>query len=240
MLGFAVAIALGANVQAEVIFLESGGQVVMEAENFSENIGHATHNWELRTGAPYTNARGDYLQSLPDSGSNNNVNDPFGTLLGNSPLLNYVVRISTPGEYQLYLRWAGFDGASDSIYGSIVDVRNGAGGAADWYRYADDPDDTNFNTSPWNGVGEREGVSGGGNEVPAVWTLAAGDHTVQVLRREDGSAIDALVLQLSSLAAPTGMGPPQSVFIPEPSSFALSALGLLGLVALVRRKRARS
>ena len=206
-------VSLGFSIDARAQFLEVGGQVVIEAENFSENIADATHTWELIDGATgsFSNARGDYMQSLPNDNTNNNNNDPFGDFLSNSPLLNYDVRISTPGDYQMFLRWGGETGSDDSIYGSIVDLRDGAGGAPDWYRFEDAADDTDFATEPWDGVGELEGVSGSGNDVDAVWNIASpGDYTLQVIRREDGSAIDSLILQSTSLPAPTGDGPPES------------------------------
>ena len=124
---------VGSAAQAANIFLEAGGQVVAEAEHYSAIVPDpaATHAWELIAGAAgsFSNARGDYMQVLPNAELNNNVNDPFGSFLSTSPLLNYVARVSSPGDYRLYLRWGGDSGANDSIYASIVELRDGQGGA---------------------------------------------------------------------------------------------------------------
>ncbi|MEZ5305176.1 MAG: hypothetical protein R3F11_31710 [Verrucomicrobiales bacterium] len=38
------------------------------------------------------------------------------------------------------------------------------------------------------------------------WTLTPGIYNLRFSQREDGAAIDAWVLQLNSLPAPTGLG----------------------------------
>jgi PEP-CTERM motif len=53
--------------------------------------------------------------------------------------------------------------------------------------------------------------------------------------REDGVAIDTLVFQETSLAAPTGTGPAATSPIPEPHTGLLLALGLLLLAGQQRR-----
>jgi len=86
-------------------------------------------------------------------------------------------------------------------------------------------------------VVEDVGTSGAPED--AVWTIgSAGDYTVRVFQREDGAAIDKLVFQQTNLSAPSGMGPPESQIVPEPSTLALFVLGIttVGLMTW-RRKR---
>lgn len=204
------------------IYKEAGGIVVVEAEHFDSRTDNASdaHHWAIipdESGNPdtpvdqgFVNARGDkYMQSLPDGGANNNAVDRVSI----DPFLDFKVQITTPGEYRLWLRWGGWDGASDSIYGQIVEMRTPGGPGPDWYRFARSIN-ADFNTT-WDGSGApstdtANNVSAGGGEVPAVWTLSAGTYTIRLTQREDGSAVDAVILQLSNLAAPGTPGPAES------------------------------
>ncbi|MBW3539574.1 MAG: right-handed parallel beta-helix repeat-containing protein, partial [Planctomycetes bacterium] len=183
------------------VLLESGGVVVAEAEDhFTDRTTVNGRQWRVVPGedpgdVAHANARGGaYLQVLPDSGGGSSTSPPFGTV----PAVQYTVRIATPGQYQLFVRWDGHDGGSDSMYGSIVELRDGTGGQADWYRFSHGGD-ANFDTIPWDGVGEFEGVSVGGNNVPAAWNITEpGDYTLEFLPREDGVSLDAFVLSAVS------------------------------------------
>jgi hypothetical protein len=205
-------------------FLESGGRVVMEAEHFAAKQDRSTDSmhWhvvpddnrsDFLNDAPadtqtpeYTGARGNaYIVSLPNAGRNLNTVEDVGA----APWVDYPVKISMAGEYQLYLRWAGYDTAADSIYAQIVEKKDGLGGdAADWYRYSRTPA-AGF---PWQGEGGREEVSGGigAGEEPVLWNLTPGNYTIRISPREDGSAVDALILQLASLEPPQEPGPAES------------------------------
>ncbi|MCZ6915484.1 MAG: PKD domain-containing protein [Gemmatimonadetes bacterium] len=198
------------------IFLESGGQVVVEAEHFSSRTALLPENWFIvpteAEGFPslFSNYRGDgYVQGLPDIllGSSG----PGGGV-GNPPYVDYLVRLATRGSYRLYVRWDSHDRNSDSFYASIVEVSDDVGGSVpDWYRYAGHSGDLNFATQPWHGDAGFERTDAAGNETAAVWIIEEpGDYTIRFFEREDGVAIDAFILQLSDLAAPTGNGPPES------------------------------
>src|SRR5262249_47498026 len=139
------------------IYKEVGGVVVVEAEHFDSRT-KATdddHEWKIapdelsgdEAGAPagqYQNARGGkYMVVLPDSGQNRNSTD----LQGVGPFMDYKVQISTTGDYTLYLRDIGYDGASDSVYVRIVELQKDQGGPGpDWYRYNPTPTDSDFDT----------------------------------------------------------------------------------------------
>ncbi len=201
------------------VYKEQGGRVVVEAEHFDTRTTHATdgHHWAIMpdennnpdaaADAGFANARGGkYVQSLPDTagaGQNNNS----VAAQNNDPHLDLKVQISNPGPYRLYMKWGGYDGSSDSIYASIVEMKAANGGAGpDWYRYVG-----NINgdfAGVWNGSGApstdaANAVGAGGGEVPAVYNLAAGTYTIRVTMREDGSAVDTIALQLASMPAPT-------------------------------------
>jgi len=138
--------------------------------------------------------------------------------LSSGPTVDYKVRISTPGKYQLYVRAERHDDESDSLYAWVEELCDGPGGrVADRYYYilraaAD------FGTGEWSCAaaldehGDYTGVvwriSQPGD---AVWPISEpGDYTIRFMALEDGVAIDAFAFQLSSLQAPTGDGPEES------------------------------
>src|SRR5437867_2484446 len=144
----------------------------------------------------FVNARGGkYVQSYPDSaGGGQNKNADAG-VVGTDAVLNYKVQITTTGQYRLYLRWGGYDGSSDSIYAQIVELIDGlTTGQPDWYRYAANiggdfatASDTGGGSAiGWNGSAAPEGDaanerSGGGGEIPAVWTISTpGTYTIRL------------------------------------------------------------
>ncbi|PYI86696.1 MAG: hypothetical protein DME26_08560 [Verrucomicrobia bacterium] len=198
-------------------YKETAGVIVIEAEHFdSRTTNTANHAFLVvpteDPGSPsaFVNARGGvYLQLLPDSGAGATT-DTNG--VGIDPSVNFKVHIDNPGYYQLYLRWGGFDGGSDSVYARVLGISDGVGGILpDWYRYARTLTANNDFNGGWHGVAGFERTDAGGGDVPAVWYIsAAGDYTIQLSQREDGAAVDALIFQLSNFSAPGDPGPPES------------------------------
>jgi hypothetical protein len=218
LLGFA---SLSHGEPTEIVNLESAGQVVIEAEDFTSRSNINGQRWEIVPGeAPgspseYANYRGTgYIQLLPDL-ELGTWGPPIGTVV--PPGVNYKVRISTVGTYRLYVRMDGNSGSSDSFYASIAELNDGIGGTiADWYRYVL-LNDMDFATSPWQGLAGFERLDAVGYEVAATWDITApGDYTIRIIRREDGTALDTLILQLDSLPAPTSTGPVASATVNEP------------------------
>jgi tetratricopeptide (TPR) repeat protein len=128
------------------------------------------------------------------------------------PVVEYNVRITTPGTYRLYFRGDGHGGSSNSLYTRVAELGDGPGGSIADCRMNGgfDGNHADFSTKSWIGSGRSEGCFYGPTE-PALWTFReSGDYTVQFMMREDGVALDAFVLQLASLPAPVGEGPPES------------------------------
>ncbi len=191
--------------ECELALTEFDGRVVVEAEDVvarTPPVG-SRNEWLLvpdeHPGAgSFLAIRGRVLQAFPDT--RGNVPREGGTA-------RYPLRIYTPGEYQLYLRGAGYDLGSDSSYAWIAELSDGTGGViADWYRFnrrTNDLDNT------WMHEGGFERTDHGGNDVPAVWSIdAPGVYTLEFSAREGGWAFDTFVLQLSSLPEPVVEGPP--------------------------------
>jgi len=195
-------------------FAEVNGIVRVEAENYTSRLACGCGNQFLNVpgenaGSPtaFANPIGSYLQNLPDGGEGATTNPRTE----DRAHVDYKLLISTPGVYQLYVRWDGWDGASDSLHGMLMEQFDGVGGSIpDWYRFSH-AGDSNFNTIPWQGVGEIEGTSADSNDVPAIWNIAnPGIYTIRFVSREDGSALDSFVFQRTNLPAPTGNGPTES------------------------------
>ena len=187
-------------------FVEIDGRVVVEAEYFSSdanNVYRVVPTLSDPTPGLYANYRGDAYLLLPDGAGTSSPANPFRAV-------TYEVTITTPGTYLFYPRWTGYDGGSDSIFFDIVELKDGAGGTiADHYEFAAGAV-SNFNSPGWHGSAGFElnaaGVPGG--SPPAEWTFTTpGTYTIRSSPREDGIALDALVLQQVGLDAPTGMGP---------------------------------
>src|SRR6266568_6804235 len=216
------------------VYKEAGGRVVIEAEHFDARTTNTTDNhvWQIvpdENGNPNTpvdagfaNARGGkYMQTQPDVlGGNLAVHNTVATV-GIDPHLDFKVQIGTPGDYRLWLRWGGYDGSSDSVYAQILELQTPTGPGPDWYRYVGQAlvaAVQDFNTG-WNGVAAPSAdlanrVGGGGGEVPALWWIGTpGVYTIRLSMREDGSAVDALILQLSSLSDPDNPGPAESTIV---------------------------
>jgi serine/threonine protein kinase len=129
--------------------------------------------------------------------------------------VSYIVRITTVGDYRLYVRCAAHDMSSDSFYVWIVQLSDGIEGKiADWYRYRPEIG-TDFQKYPWYGTAGFESTDAGfeklGRETDTIWSITEpGDYTIRFTVREDGAAIDAFVFQLSDLPEPIEYGPQES------------------------------
>src|SRR6266850_7043967 len=95
-----------------------------------DNVTSAAHPWGDTGNNPndpnglnqFANSRtGHYLQIVPDSGANNgNCPTCPNENVGFPPYAEFKLNITTVGQYQLYLRQVGWDGASDSFFGRIL------------------------------------------------------------------------------------------------------------------------
>lgn len=212
-------------------YVESGGIVQGEAEDYHANAiataAPGTDAWvEAPTtpaqGATFENAQGGlFFQCQPDDATPSMT---FAT----GPSVDYTIQITTPGAYRLYLRWDGWDGASDSIYAGMVELADGAGGAnADWYEDAGHTT-SDFGQQNWDGLGEAEANVFNPEQNPMEWTLAAGTYTLRVVAREDGVALDAWRLQLTSLPDPNPVTTSSSSVIIGQDEFAYADGAIAG------------
>jgi hypothetical protein len=176
-------------------FLVMGGLVSIEAEHFvasAPGTGPALGiSWENSTAQVGTS--GSYEQALPKIGVNT-----ADTLVG--PELEYDLRFTSTGTYYAWVRLFGGNNQSDSVHlvwDEGMPLTFGGQGIG-----------ANSATWVW-----KNGISGfiaaDGGFVPVKVQVTAGYHTLHVYMREDGVAIDKIVMSMDS-AAPTGTGPVES------------------------------
>ena len=167
-------------------FLESGGQVVIEAEHFGTNTGRASHTWDVTSNGSASG--GQTMVANPNNAANINTGYTTG-----SPQLDYRVNFLTTGTYQVWVRGLGAGTADRTVHSGI----DGTGPAS-----AD-------RLSGFTGtLGWQKATLDGASATISV--TAAGLHTINIWMREDGFQIDKILLTTSASFTPTGAGPAES------------------------------
>ncbi|MEM9418111.1 MAG: LamG-like jellyroll fold domain-containing protein [Planctomycetota bacterium] len=172
-------------------FVEVGGEVVMEAENYTSltpgtGIGSGSTWNTTTTNSP---SGGTALIAEPNSGANMGGGP-------NGPRLDYEITFNTPGTYRVWVRMIGPSGSDDSVHVGLDGVCISKGGGYG-LSYG--------SRSAW--AWEDDVASGASNisfDIPS-----AGTYTFNVWMREDGTLIDKIVLNTSA-SEPSGSGPVES------------------------------
>jgi hypothetical protein len=112
-------------------FRETGGLVVMEAEQFDTNTLAAGHVW-VPTNSIAGFVGDSVMQALPNNGATITANIQTG-----SPALAFRVDFTTPGTYKFWIRGWGAAGSDDSVHlgvdGQLPQTLNyGTSGAWTW------------------------------------------------------------------------------------------------------------
>ena len=184
-------------------FIEENGELCIEAENYAEHQVSAykeysiPHEWKPRTEHPGYSGSG-YLQVLPDEWPEGG-SGPSSPRSPTGAIVTYPIRISQPGEYQVYVRGWSMGGESNGVHLGINGILAGEGpGASNMSGFR--PHDQWI----WES-GRKEGF-----QVPAVLELGKGDHVLYVWNRDDGFCLDKILLKTKS-GKPAGIGPEESV-----------------------------
>ncbi len=173
-------------------FIESGGMIVIEAENFDNNIPRNGKSWDLKTTHGSYSGTG-YMEALPNTGLNQDTG-----YAANSPELQYQVSFITAGNYHVWFRAYITSGSDDSFHAGINDNAP--------YPSTSDRLQPNSPNNQWNWSKDtRDGTN------DARINISAGaDQTLNFWMREDGSKIDKILLTLNAGYTPTGTGPAES------------------------------
>ncbi len=121
-----------------------------------------------------------------------------------SPTVDYKVNVITPGTYRLYLRWAGKDDNTDSVYAMLIAEKGDSPKGPEFFLYHG-RSLKYYGGWVWDSIGLKDQTRcafGGRGEV-AEWEIATpGIYTIRLGCREQGTAIDSLVFQTKDLPSP--------------------------------------
>jgi hypothetical protein len=172
-------------------FKETGGQVVMEAENFFANERHNSPNtwWEQDTvrqgftGPAYMEAKQTRRQTFPQR------------YVGLAPELIYAIQFTNPGTYRVWIRAFSPDSFADSVYVGLNGMERPIANA---HQCVIDPE-----FYKWSGDTR--------SRVPQTLTVtAAGLVPFSVWVRDSGQIIDKIILTQDQVFVPDDIGPPES------------------------------
>ncbi len=182
-------------------FIESGGMLVMEAENAGGIIAKNAQAWEGNTATSgYSGA--SYLEALPDNGTVIKKN-----ALDQAPELVFTADFSTTGSYAIWVRLTGpTRGLSVHVGkdGVLHDAQSVIEGSTDGWTWSR--------------------LMNSGNIEPLEIT-STGPHNINIWMREDGVQVDKVLLTTDLAFTPSGVGPSESPrFGPERSGLVLNQL----------------
>jgi hypothetical protein len=199
-------------------YVESAGLLVMEAEK-GTRVSASGQSWVVRTAnAGFSGT--SYLSAEPNSG----VNMASG-YVGKTPEVRLNARFTTPGTYYVWVRGLARSFADDSVHVGL----NGKAAPS-----AEGLSEFPVAQGTWGWSSHKmDKVVRTTLSIPS-----AGYHTINVWMREDGFALDKLILSNSSSFTPGGTGPTESVTegsspapAPQPTiSVSPSTLSFSGLV----------
>jgi hypothetical protein len=161
-------------------FQESGGLVVMEAENYDANDMRSDPNdysWQLNssTGGYIGD---DYVETPLPQGTN--------ATWGNACELTYRINFVTTGTYHIWLRRYATDGATNSGY---VGMNSTQAGGYD--------NGGNYDSWVWKKMGTAS-------------VSSSGERTFNLRRREAGYQVDRILMTTEADYTPSGAGPNES------------------------------
>lgn len=167
-------------------WIPQSGTVVMEAER-AQVVDRSGTGWD--PGGPAGSVGGAMI--VPNAGATwANVS----TAPSLAPELRFAVRFPSAGTYRVWVRGLPVDSAGDSLHMGMDGVITAASDHLNLTSY-----------TGWQWIR----YSAGGPNPATVTVPSAGVHQVSVYAREDGLAVDRVVLSTGT-AAPTGTGPAES------------------------------
>lgn len=181
------------------------GNVVLEGENYTDNVPQGSHEWVFITSPTGFSGTGTMITSPSDDGAN--VGAP-PEVFTDSPRLDFEANFTETGTHYIWFR--GSDGGGNSIHiglngdlpetgiridGGCCGTRAPGGTSLVWVS------DLNASVVDVNGVDSPRARF----EVPA-----AGLHTVNLWMRESGTIVDKILVTPDPDFVPAGMGPDES------------------------------
>jgi PKD repeat protein len=178
--------------------VESDGIIVIEAEDLDRQTsgsGSAADAFWLPTRSLAGFTGHGAAQALPNTGINT------GTAI-TGPRLDYQLQVDRPGTYYLWIRMQGATGNDDSVHLGLNGQLVTAGGQG--------VTPATFGSWQWSNR-----IAGAG--VVRVTIPAAGRHVLNLWMREDGVAVDRLMLTTDPAFRPACTGPAANPRLPQGS-----------------------
>jgi len=165
--------------------------VLIEAENFHNNISQGDHEWQLATDTEGFSGTG-FMRAMPDSGANVQVD--YVTF---SPRLDFEVNFVKTGIHYVWVRYLKTSGGDDSCHIGLdgqegSDAENISAPGSD---------------NVWSWSNERRGDLGRAK----LEVTSADVHTVNVWMREDGFRLDKIILTTDESYIPKDEKPPVEI-----------------------------
>jgi hypothetical protein len=217
-------------VDANVVFQEVDGAVVIEAEHFHQQTRHMIRRWYLNSPQHTPTAKPDgdpviiadagggaYLEALPDTFVTDDDRAIDGLNLGLHPgavaVLHYKVHFSKPGRYYLWTRMRSDDEEDNTLNAGLNDEWPASAKCLQFQKH----------TKAWQWGNVIRDPKGPAFPRLLAWldVPSAGVHTVMYSMREDGCSFDRFLLTMDKdFAKPVGVGPattaPKSGQLPQP------------------------
>lgn len=217
-------------VKGDLIFAEKSGIVAIEAEHFTKQERAQKRAWYLTTKdlTPEVQPDGDpshiagasggaYLEILPDTRRSHDDKlvreENFTEKAGSIAVLSYPVHFETPGTYWIWARVHSTTSEDNGLHFGI----NGR-----WPDSARRWQTIIRRKWHWKSAQRTKEVHVGVDGILTLEVPSAGVHTIQVSMREDGIALDRILLANRKDFVPEGLGPVSQVHqgrIPKPFPF---------------------
>lgn len=172
----------------EGVFQEVAGRVALEAEDYTGRIAGAGRGagvgWEVTSGANV--GGGKFVDSQP------NIGVSMGDRLDGARL-DYAIDFQTPGTYYVWLRMLGRGGDDDSVHAGLNGVPASFGGRG-----------IGHDGESWRWQ-SRVGGRDRGDARARVEVGSPGVHYLNLWVREDGTAVDQILLRLDADVVPEGI-----------------------------------
>ena len=160
----------------EASFIQSAGEVVIEAENF-DGSDQRNDDVQWQTGSTESGFSGSGYVYVEEGAVNNDV----GTATGNSEL-NYNIEFTEAGTYTVWVRRWAPDGAGNSVYAALGGVQS-----------TENDNTGDNNVWVWKSLG-------------TVASSGPGVYTLELIRREDGYLVDKIVINSGETPSGEGPG----------------------------------
>ncbi len=177
------------------VYLGDVDPIVMEAENYKDNLSGTTQTWSV---ASTSNAVGSALEAVPNQGTNLNTG-----YQGTSPELQYDISFTQTGTYYLWLRMYSPSYEDNSVHAGLD---GNPLTTSDRITY-DTYQQWGWSNSTMDGVRASIAVN------------STGIHSLNIWMREDGVIIDRILLTRDANLIPSGTGPNESSSCFTPSVF---------------------